>query len=137
MHENLDNEELRRMWEHRLHVDNEFYSRLNFFLIFESVLIGSVGALYSKTNQVMLMLRVIAFLGLGITLVWAYVQARHKYLLDAINALCREKMPEYKATIEYFNKTKWPLSTRWLLAYVIPTLIVLVWVILIILFFLQ
>ena len=137
MHENLDNEELRRMWEHRLHVDNEFYSRLNFFLIFESVLIGSVGALYSKTNQVMLVLRVIAFLGLGITLVWAYVQARHKYLLDAINALCREKMPEYKATIEYFNKTKWPLSTRWLLAYVIPTLIVLVWVILIILFFLQ
>ena len=137
MHENLDNEELRRMWEHRLHVDNEFYSRLNFFLIFESVLIGEVGALYSKTNQVMLVLRVIAFLGLGITLVWAYVQARHKYLLDAINALCREKMPEYKATIEYFNKTKWPLSTRWLLAYVIPTLIVLVWVILIILFFLQ
>jgi hypothetical protein len=137
MHENLDNEELRRMWEHRLHVDNEFYSRLNFFLIFESVLIGAVGALYSKANQVMLVLRVIAFLGLGITLVWSYVQARHKYLLDAINALCREKMPEYKATIEYFNKSKWPLSTRWLLAYVIPTLIVLVWVILIFLFFLQ
>ena len=137
MHENLDNEELRRLWEYKLQVDNEFYSRLNFFLIFESVLIGAVGALYSKTNQVMLVLRVIAFLGLCITLVWAYVQARHKYLLDAINALCREKMPEYKATIEYFNKTKWPLSTRWLLAYVIPTLIVLVWVILIILFFLQ
>jgi hypothetical protein len=137
MHENLDNEELRRLWEYKLQVDNAFYSRLNFFLIFESVLIGAVGALYSKPNQVMLVLRVIAFLGLGITLVWAYVQARHKYLLDAINALCREKMPEFKATIEYFNKTKWPLSTQWLLAYVIPTLIVLVWVILIILFFLQ
>ena len=41
MHENLDNEELRRLWEHRLHVDNECYSRLNFFLIFESVLIGA------------------------------------------------------------------------------------------------
>jgi hypothetical protein len=37
MHENLDNEELRRMWEHRLHVDNEFYSRLNFFLIFPKI----------------------------------------------------------------------------------------------------
>ncbi len=37
MHENLDNEELRRMWEHRLHVDNEFYSRLNFLLIFPKI----------------------------------------------------------------------------------------------------
>jgi hypothetical protein len=136
VHENLDNEERRRLWEYKLQVDNEFYSRLNFFLIFESVLIGAVGALYSKTNQVMLVLRVIAFRGLCITLVWAYVQARHKYLLDAINALCKEIMPEYKATIEYWNKTKWPFSTRWLLAYVIPTLIVLVWAILIILFFL-
>jgi hypothetical protein len=134
---NLDNEELRRLWEHRLHVDNEFYSRLNFFLIFESVLLGVVGALYSKTNQIMFVLRVIAILGFCITLVWAYVQARHTYLLDAINARCIEVMPEYRATIEYWKKTKWPLSTRWLLAYVIPILIALVWIILIFLFFLQ
>src|SRR5215471_15698023 len=115
MLEHLDNEQLRRLWEHRLHVDNEFYSRLNFFLIFESVLLGVVGALYSKTNQVMLVLRVIVILGLCITLVWAYVQARHKYLLDAINARCYEIMPEYRATSEYWKKTKWPFSTRWLL----------------------
>ncbi len=134
---NLDNEQLRRLWEHRLHVDNEFYSRLNFFLIFESVLLGVVGALYSKTNQAMLVLRVFVILGLCITLVWAYVQARQKYFLDAINAQCREIMPEYRATVENWNKTKWPLSTRWLLAYVLPTLIAFVWIILIFLFFLQ
>ena len=134
---NLDNEQLRRLWENRLHVDNEFYSRLNFFLIFESVLLGVVGTLYSKTNQAMLMLKVIVILGLCITLVWAYVQAKHKYFLDAINAQCREIMPEYRATVEYWKKTKWPLSTRWLLAYVIPTLIAFVWIILIFLFFLQ
>jgi hypothetical protein len=134
---NLDNEQLRRLWENRLHVDNEFYSRLNFFLIFESVLLGVVGTLYSKTNQAMPVLKVIVILGLCITLVWAYVQAKHKYFLDAINAQCREIMPEYRATVENWNKIKWPLSTRWLLAYVIPTLIALVWIILIFLFFLQ
>ena len=117
MQAKLDNEQLHRLWEHRLHIENEFYSRLNFFLIFESVLLGVVGALYSKTNQVMFVLRVIAILGLSITLVWLYFQARHKYLMDTINVRCSDIMPEYRETIEHSNKKKWPLSNMWLLAY--------------------
>jgi len=85
----------------------------------------------------MFVLRVFAFLGLSITLVWAYIQARHKYLMHAMHVQCNEIMPEYRVTIEYWNKKKWPLSNIWLLTYVIPTLIALVWIILIVLFFLQ
>jgi hypothetical protein len=137
MRKNLNNDQINRLWEHRLHVDNEFYSRLNFFLVFESVLMGVVGVLYSSPHPVMFVLRAISILGFCITLVWVYVQARHKYLLDTLNARCSEIIPEYRETIDYWKKTKWPFSTRWLLAYVIPVLVVAVWIVFIVLFFLQ
>jgi hypothetical protein len=131
----IDDNQMSRLWEHRLHIDNEFYSRLNFFLVFESVLLGVVGVLYSRPNPVMFVIRVIVILGLSITLVWAYIQARHKYLLDTLNERCLEMMPEYRATLDRWNKIKWPLSTRWLLAYLIPILVTLVWIIFVFLFF--
>jgi hypothetical protein len=52
----LDSEQRRRLWEYRLHVETQLYNRLTFFLIFESVLLGVVGALYSKTGQSILVL---------------------------------------------------------------------------------
>ena len=48
--EHLDNDQAGCLWEHPLHVDNELYSRMNFFLVFESVLLGVVGMLYNKTT---------------------------------------------------------------------------------------
>ena len=43
MFEELEDKQVDRLWEHRLHLDSNFYNRLNFFLVFESVLIGIVG----------------------------------------------------------------------------------------------
>ncbi len=40
-----DDDKKRRAWEHGLHTNDIFYNQLNFFLIFESVLLGVVGLL--------------------------------------------------------------------------------------------
>ena len=62
------------------HLDND-YNRLNFFLVFESVLLGVVGLLYSRPNSSVLVLKLIVLLGLSLTAIWAYIQARQNYLL--------------------------------------------------------
>ena len=43
MSQKLDSDQINRLWEHGLHEDEVFNNRLNFFLVFESVLLGMVG----------------------------------------------------------------------------------------------
>ncbi len=132
MSENLENDQLNRVWEYRLHVESLFYSRLNFFLVFESVLLGVVGALYGKPNSAMLVLRVIVVLGLSITIIWMLVQARHKLMFDAISEEVAERMPEYVVTWKRINeRLGWFLRSVpaiFLLTYIVPLLVALVWI---------
>jgi hypothetical protein len=137
MSEELNEEQRARLWEHRLHMDSAFYNRLNFFLVSESVLLGVVGVLYSKSNPPILVAKATVLLGLSLTVIWAYIQVRHKQMLDDLNARSREIFPEYRATMEQRAKnvnTKLPFHSTWLLAYVVPFLILVVWIFL--LFFL-
>ena len=132
--EHFDTEQINRLWEYRLHLDGEFYSLLNFFLVFESILLGVVGILYSKLSLTIALIKGITLLGLIITIVWAYIQARHKYILDILGASAKETIPEYKSFLETLAKGRWPFSSMWLLSYMIPALIGLIWIVL--LFFL-
>lgn len=75
-----------RMWEHALHEDNFFNDRLNFFLVFESVSFGVIGALFTREPSDDTILRLLALFGLFVSLLWMYIQARNKNLLDVINA---------------------------------------------------
>jgi hypothetical protein len=129
MQKDLDSEQINHLWEHRRHVDIQFYSRMNFFLVFESVLLGVVGVMYSKPATPSLILKGIIVLGLILTLIWEYSQARHKYILDDLTTLVKEVMPEYEQVIERRRKAKWPISNRTLSAYVVPSLIALLWII--------
>ena len=130
MPEDLENDQINRLWEHRLHIDNLFYERLSFFLVFESVLLGVVGVLYSRPNPVILVPKVISILGFIITIIWVYVQARHKHIFNVVSTRAKEIMPEYRITLERIDQKRWPLSATWLLAYVVPILVVVVWIIL-------
>jgi hypothetical protein len=96
MPENLDSEQSRRLWKHRLHIENLLYSRLTFFLIFESVLLGVVGVLYNTTNLPTFVLKVIVLLGFCLSLVWLYVQHNVKQLLLVLHARACDKFPEFK-----------------------------------------
>ena len=141
MTEKLDSEQSRRLWEYRLHVETQLYSRLTFFLIFESVLLGVVGALYSKTHQSILVLRAIVFLGFCITVVWLYIQHNSKQSFVVIENRAKDNFPEHNESInEILNvrKVEKRLGIKWpaliLLTYVVPSLVTLVWIFL--LFFL-
>ena len=132
MSQNLDNDQLNRLSEHGLHEDVMFHNRLNFFLVFESVLLGVVGLLESRSTPAKPVLISITCLGFILTIIWGYVQARHKYIYDSLRAFQREVIPEYRLTLERREQVKWPISSILLETYVVPILIVLIWIVLLI-----
>ena len=141
MTEKLDSEQSRRLWEYRLHVETQLYSRSTFFLIFESVLLGVVGALYSKTGQSLLVPRAIVFLGFCITVVWLYIQHNSKQSFVVMENRAKANFPEHNESINEIRnvrKVEERLGIKWpaliLLTYVVPSLVTLVWIFL--LFFL-
>jgi hypothetical protein len=78
---------------------------------------------------------VIASLGLLITIIWGYIQAKHRSTLHVLSELCEEHLPEFKETHAALARKKWRrISGTWLLAYFIPFLVALVWIALLILF---
>ena len=130
MLQSLDNEQVRRLWEYRLHINSNYYNRLNFFLVFESVLLGVVGVLYSKPGSAALLVKMIILLGLSLTVIWGYAQGRIKYLLDYIDEQVAKVAPEFKVTQEERKRSRWFISSKWLLTYIIPILVALVWFVL-------
>jgi hypothetical protein len=129
MSEHLETEQISRLWEHFWHLDNNFYNRLNFFLVFESVLLGVVGLLNSRPNGSILVLKLIMLLGFSLTVLWGYVQARQKYLLDDLTEQVKAVASEYRITLERRKQAKWPISSVWLLAYIVPLLVALIWLV--------
>ena len=132
----LEAEAIRRLWEHGLHEDTMFNDRLNFFLIFESVLLGVVGMLYGKQPPIMKpILLLLGFLGLFITIIWGYVQSRQRSTLQRLIDRLQENLPEFRETYSPLDQKRWRrISGTWLLTYLIPFLVALIWIALLILF---
>lgn len=134
MAEDLDKDALNRLWEHGNHEDTVFSERLNFFLVFEGILIAVVGQLYSQTPRNVLVVKATIVLGLLTTIVWGYVQIQQKIILEDLIERSRELLPEYQLTVERRNKRRLPIRVIPLLAYGIPGLVLTFWLVL--LFFL-
>lgn len=128
MRQSGEKDQLERLWEHGLHEDTIFYNMLNFFLVFESVLLGVVGLLYSRNASAGPVVKIIAALGLGVTLIWGYAQIRQKRYIKIISTQTQKLDANYESLVQQRGKGIWSLSVMALLAYAIPTLILLVWV---------
>lgn len=132
MPENLDSEQSRRLWEHRLHIEDLLYSRLTFFLIFESVFLGVVGALYNTTNLSTFVLKFIVLLGFGISIVWLYVQHNVKQLLLVLQDRACDKFPEFNNSMLSKRRVVVRLGTEnpatIFLTYGVPCLVALAWI---------
>ena len=127
MSEQLDSDQLNRLWEHGLHEDTMFNERLNFFLVFESILIAIVTGLHSQTSEPFLE-KIVTTLGLLTTIVWGYTQAQQKYILEGLLERTREVIPEYRLTVERRRKVNWPIRNLPILAYGMPALVSLLWI---------
>jgi hypothetical protein len=128
--ERLSPAEVDRLWQHRQSVDTHFNERLNFFLIFESVLLGTVAVLVDQAGITHTTPRLIAGVGLLLTIVWWYAQSKQKYILNLLRTRAELYMPEYRATRSQRTTRLYRLSVIALLAHLVPFSIGVIWVIL-------
>jgi hypothetical protein len=129
MRDDLDNEQIGRMFQHAMYAQSRFDGHLNFFLIFESVLLGVVGMLSSKSASTNLLLLIIICLGFLLTVLWGYTQAREKFLFEIAQKRLLEGDPVYRETFQRRLQTKWPARDTPLLAYLVPGLVATVWIV--------
>jgi len=120
-------DQIDRLWDYRLHQENIYFNLLNFFLVFESILLAAVGILYSRTNSTSLGLRAIALLGFCLTITWAYTQYWQAHTIARLKTYLRETVPEYKLIQDLRSKRVHPVRTLHLLTYLIPILVALIW----------
>lgn len=124
-----DDQQQSRFWQHALHEERNISDRSNFFVIFQSVLLGVVATLYTRLVNMPTLLILFALLGLAISLIWAFIQARHKFVVDSMLPRLKAYFPEYVLTLQW--RRRWPLPDGLLTTYVIPTLVVVIWLVLV------
>ena len=135
--DNLDSEQRARLWEYRLHIENQLYSRMTVFLAYETILLAVVGTLSNNPDSGRNVLIVLIVLGVLITFIWLYVQHNTKQIFVILDRRTYDNLPEHKETIDRIMKARrmekrLGIKTRTpvllLLTYVVPILILLVWV---------
>jgi hypothetical protein len=130
--QSLDDEQVNRIHQIRITWVSVFYQRLNFFLVFESVLLGTVGLLYSRPLIPLLIVRVISVLGLAITLLWWPIQADIGYKYRIADIYTREISSEYRELRARMKKELVPYWALKLLSHAMPALVLLLWIMLLI-----
>ena len=135
MPENLDSEQRARLWEYRLHVEDQVYSRMAVFLTYETILTGVIGVLYTILAPPRNVLTILIVLGMFITLISLYVQHNIKQVFVIIETRTYDNLPEHKETLDRIfsvRRVESRLGLRMpalmLLTYVVPILILLVWI---------
>ena len=131
-----------RLWEHALLQDELFVGRSNFFLVAESLLVvaytGILGLLLSVHGQP-LRLRVaalvLAIFGCLLTVIWAFVNGRQRQVLLDLHKRARETFPEYRRTIEERQLPGGRVSGTFLMAFGVPVLAAIMWLIFVIIAF--
>lgn len=88
---------------------------------------GIVGVLYQKFTPSLPVIRTLIVLAIILTLIWGYVQARQKWILDCLVARSLKEIADYRAIVEERKRARWPIGNLALLAYVVPTVVVILW----------
>jgi hypothetical protein len=131
-----------RLWAHALLQDELFVQRSNFFLVAESLLVvsytGILGLSFSVHEQP-LRLRVaalvLAIFGCSLTVMWAFVNGRQRQVLLDLHKRAREAFPEYRRTIEERKLPGGRISGTLLMAFGVPVLAAIMWLIFVIIAF--
>ncbi|MGH9419373.1 MAG: hypothetical protein ACRD3J_05310 [Thermoanaerobaculia bacterium] len=115
-----------------MHEETIFYSRLNFFLLFESLLFGFVLTTGATTESAAYRLRMpVVALGIAVSLVWAYAQRRKLSYLKVLEKRLPRHLPEFKETVDLARKSRrgvGGISANGLIDYAIPPIVILAWV---------
>ncbi|WP_028707692.1 hypothetical protein [Propionicicella superfundia] len=122
----MDDAARQRLWEHRQTTNEDFNSISNYFLLAQSfLLLAAVDGM--GTPDVARL--AVSILGLLLTVLWCYVQAKQRYLLNQLKAECAEEFPEYNSTRASRTHRIWRFSNTAVMAYVIPGLFAVTWLV--------
>jgi hypothetical protein len=125
----MDLEQRARHWEYRLHEDLLLNERQNFFLVAESVLaVAYTEAFSSRAGGVAVELG-IAAMALVLTLAWLHVNRRQRYLIGIVHEIALHELPEFAETYRRRGQGgRGPLGSTVVIAYVVPSLVAMMWV---------
>ncbi len=125
-----NDKKIERLWQHALHEDLMFNERLNFFLVFESLLIATVASLYNASIHEIIIIKLLNLLGLFLTAIWCLVQVRQKSILDDLKNQTKELIPDYEQTLVRRSSLGRKFSITFILAYGVPALVASIWIVL-------
>ena len=128
----LDEKQKDQLWQWGLHEDGVFNNRLNLFLVFESVLLASVTFAANNLANGTHVMRALSVIGIFISAIWWYVQIKQKMILDQIKAAVSQQNTLYSKFSEERSIGIWKLSVTGLLSYILPGLVLLIWIIILV-----
>jgi len=131
----LTPDERERLFAHGMHEEGVFYNRLNFFLVFESVLFAATLSGFSGKDAPPRLITIpICILGVIVSLIWWYAQVNKLRLLHTLENRIEEHCDEFKETIR-LSREHWIVRISWsastVLAHVVPPTFMACWLYLI------
>jgi small-conductance mechanosensitive channel len=121
----ISSEDAEKLWQYKMHEEDIFYQRLNFFLVAESMLFVAYTTLFASPRSIFSVIIVLSTLGSILTLVWIYVSSRQLNVMRQIAKESQEAVNVYARIRE--ERSKWPVSSTKLLAYFVPLVVLLAW----------
>ncbi|SCZ84499.1 hypothetical protein [Nitrosomonas mobilis] len=119
-----------RLWQHALHEDNLFNSRLGGFLTFQSLLLATSGlVINANVGQVASFVIFLCVVGIALSGIWFFILLRQSRNIDILVSRCREAYPEFRETTDLMYAG---LLGRYLKAptvsVMIPVLVMVIWI---------
>lgn len=122
----MKSEELSRAWTHRQILELNFNNRLNFFLLFQSILLAAtVNGIGQKYDSILLI--VICIFGTMLTVIWWLIQSREHHMLDKVKNYLREHDLSYRERRQLYENFFLKFSVNKLLSRVIPPMLTAIW----------
>jgi hypothetical protein len=124
----FDEPQASRLFQHAMHEDILFNERLNFFAVFESLLLATTATLFSSRQLVTTILALFfAVLGMLITAGWMWIQHRQLVMLTVLVRRSEFHVPEFKETRILARGKRLRLRSGVLLAYFVPSIVFAMW----------
>jgi hypothetical protein len=124
----FDEPQASRLFEHAMHEDMLFNERLNFFAVFESLLLATTATLFSSRQLVTTFLALFfAVLGVLITAGWMWIQHRQLVTLTVLVRRSEFHVPEFKETRILSRGKRRRGRSSALLAYFVPSVVLAMW----------
>lgn len=116
-----------RIWQHLLHEEEMFNSRINLFFVAQSLLLASFSVMYGKITAVQSIVYI--FAGVIFSFLWLSVNQRQLYHLEAISEIAKVTCHEFIFVCESHKRhPRFSKITLYLLAFVMPLTTLAVWI---------